>query len=150
MAEQASAGVVRLVDIRSQPLSVDEILAAVADPTVGGTAVFVGTVRSDDDGREVESLGYEAHPDAVSVMRQVAGEVAAKHRAIAIAGVHRVGLLQVGDLAVVVAAACGHRGDAFAAGKELIDEVKARVPIWKRQTFADGEVEWVGIEVESV
>jgi molybdopterin synthase catalytic subunit len=150
VAEPTARDIVRLVALRSEPLSVDEILSAVADPTAGGTAVFVGTVRSEDGGRQVSSLGYEAHPDAVSVLRQVAEQVAAKHGAVAVAGVHRLGLLEVGDLAVVVAAACAHRGEAFAAGQELIDEVKARVPIWKRQTFVDGAVEWVGIEVDSV
>lgn len=137
---------VRLAEIRIAPLSVDEVLAAVADPTAGGTAVFVGTVRSVDEGHPVESLQYEAHPDAVDVLREVADEIAAKHGSVAVAAVHRVGLLAVGDLAVVVAVAAGHRGEAFVASRELIDEVKARVPIWKRQSFADGAVAWVGIE----
>ncbi|HEY3923904.1 MAG TPA: molybdenum cofactor biosynthesis protein MoaE [Acidothermaceae bacterium] len=128
---QTPAGVVRLVGIRDLPLSVDEVLAAVADPAAGGTTVFIGTVRSADGGREVNSLRYEAHPDAIVVLRDVAQEVAEKHDAIAIAAVHRTGLLAIGDLAVVVAVAAAHRGEAFAAGKELIDEVKARVPMWK-------------------
>jgi molybdopterin synthase catalytic subunit len=139
-------GVVRLVDIRDTALSIEEIVAAVADPSAGGTALFIGTVRDDDGGRGVSSLGYEAHPDAVSVFRRIAEEVAGRYEVIALAGVHRVGLLAVGDLAVVIGAACAHRGDAFTAGQEFIDRVKAEVPIWKRQTFADGEVEWVGIE----
>jgi molybdopterin synthase catalytic subunit len=137
---------VRLVGIRDLPLSVDEVLAAVADPAAGGTTVFIGTVRSSDGGREVTSLHYEAHPDAIVVLHEVAKEVAAKHGAIAVAAVHRTGLLAIGDLAVVVAVAAGHRGEAFAAGKELIDEVKARVPIWKQQSFTDGSAAWVGIE----
>jgi molybdopterin synthase catalytic subunit len=143
---QTPAAVVRLVGIRDVPLSVDEVLAAVADPAAGGTTVFIGTVRSSDDGRDVSSLHYEAHPDAIAVLREVASEVAEKHDAVAVAAVHRTGLLAIGDLAVVVAVAAGHRGEAFAAGKELIDEVKARVPIWKRQSFTDGSVAWVGIE----
>ncbi len=121
-------------------------LAAVADPTAGGTTVFIGTVRSSDDGRDVTSLRYEAHPDAIAVLHEVAEEVARKHHVVAVAAVHRTGLLAIGDLAVVVAVAAGHRGEAFTAGKELIDEVKARVPIWKQQSFADGAVAWVGIE----
>ena len=143
--DKLPVGVVRLVDIRELPLSVDEVVAAVADPTAGGTTVFIGTVRSSDDGRDVSSLRYEAHPDAVAVLRDVAEEVARKHHVVA-AAVHRTGLLAIGDLAVVVAVAAGHRGEAFTAGKELIDEVKARVPIWKQQSFADGAVAWVGIE----
>jgi molybdopterin synthase catalytic subunit len=147
MAENAlEVGVVRLVGIRDVPLSVDEVLAAVADPAAGGTTVFIGTVRSSDGGRDVSSLRYEAHPDAVAVLQEVAEQVAGRHDAIAVAAVHRTGLLAIGDLAVVVAVAAGHRGEAFAAGKELIDEVKARVPIWKQQSFTDGAVAWVGIE----
>ena len=143
---KAPVGVVRLVGIRELPLSVDEVVAAVADPTAGGTTVFIGTVRSSDDGRDVTSLRYEAHPDAIAVLREVAEEVAQRHDAVSVAAVHRTGLLAIGDVAVVVAVAAGHRGEAFAAGKELIDEVKARVPIWKQQSFADGSVAWVGIE----
>jgi molybdopterin synthase catalytic subunit len=139
-------GVVRLVGIRDLPLSVDEVLAAVADPAAGGTTVFIGTVRSSDGGRDVSSLRYEAHPDAIAVLQQVAEDVAGKHHAVAVAAVHRTGLLAIGDLAVVVAVAAPHRAEAFAAGKELIDEVKARVPIWKQQSFSDGAIAWVGIE----
>jgi molybdopterin synthase catalytic subunit len=149
VADPAEA-VVRLADISARPLSVDAVIAAVADPRVGGIGLFVGTVRIDDGGRSVGSLEYEAHPEALKVLRDVAADVAAKHEAIAVACVHRVGVLAVGDLAVVVAAGCGHRGEAMAAARELIDEVKARVPIWKRQTFTDGSVEWVGIEGASV
>jgi molybdopterin synthase catalytic subunit len=137
--------VVRLAEIRAEPLSVDEVLAAVADRRAGGTALFVGTVRDNDEGQAVSSLEYEAHPDAEQAMNLVAAEVASRHDAVAVAAVHRVGLLAVGDLAVVVAVACGHRAEAFVAARELIDEIKARVPIWKRQTFADGAVAWVGI-----
>lgn len=140
------ANAVRLVGIRDVPLSVDEVLAAVADPAAGGTTVFIGTVRRTDGGRDVTSLQYEAHPDAIVVLHQVATQVAEKHDAIAVAAVHRTGLLTIGDLAVVVAVAAAHRGEAFAAGKELIDELKARVPIWKQQTFTDGGAAWVGIE----
>jgi molybdopterin synthase catalytic subunit len=147
MAEDTrDVGVVRLVGIRDLPLSVDEVLAAVADPTAGGTTLFIGTVRSSDGGRDVSSLRYEAHPEAVATLQEVAEEVAAKHDAVAVAAVHRIGPLAIGDLAVVVAVAAGHREEAFAACRELIDEVKARVPIWKQQSFSDGEVAWVGIE----
>jgi molybdopterin synthase catalytic subunit len=146
VAEGSSpAGAVRLIDISDQPLWVDQVLAAVTDRTVGGIAVFVGAVRDHDGGRAVASLGYEAHPDAVRVLREVAEEIAQQYHPIAIAGVHRIGLLAVGDLAVVTAVACAHRGDAFAASEDFVDQLKARVPIWKRQTFADGQVEWVGI-----
>jgi molybdopterin synthase catalytic subunit len=137
-------GVVRLVAIRDTPLSVGEVLAAVADPAAGGTAVFTGQVRDHDHGRAVTRLSYAAHPSAEDEMRRVAAKVAAGCGASAVAAIHRVGELGVGDLAVVVAASSPHRGDAFAACQALIDEVKASVPIWKNQFFADGSSEWVG------
>ena len=142
----AGAGVVRLVDVRDTVLSVDEVLAAVSDAGAGGIALFVGTVRSEDHGRDVTGLGYSAHPSVVDELRAVAEEVAAGHPEVrALAAMHRVGDLGVGDLAVVVGAACPHRGDAFVACRALIDELKARVPIWKHQRFADGDEEWVGL-----
>lgn len=148
MSETTNSGpgrdVVRLLDVRTEPLSVDEVLAAVADPGAGGTCVFVGTVRDIDGGREVTALSYEAHPAVLDRLRVVANEVAAGHDVRAIAAVHRVGDLALGDVAVVVAAAAAHRDEAFAAGRRLIDDLKRDVPIWKNQTFADGGTEWVG------
>lgn len=137
--------VIRLAQIRDVPLSVDEVLAAVADSAAGGTAMFVGTVRDEDHRRAVNGLGYTAHPQAEDRLRVVMEKVVAEYDVRAIAAVHRVGDLAIGDLAVVVAAACPHRGDAFAACRTLIDDLKAEVPIWKHQVFADGGDEWVGI-----
>jgi molybdopterin synthase catalytic subunit len=139
-----SAGRVALADLRDQPLSVDEALAAVTGPGVGGTAVFVGTVRDDDGGRAVAGLGYSAHPTAAALLREVAAAVALDHPGVVLAAVHRVGGLAVGDVAVVVAAGAAHRAQAFAAARQLIDDVKSKVPIWKHQAFADGTQEWVG------
>jgi molybdopterin synthase catalytic subunit len=138
------ADTIRLIDIRETALSVDEALAAVADPAAGGTVVFVGTVRNEDGGRSVDELGYSAHPAAVEQIRRVAEKVAADHPVIAIAAVHRSGDLAIGDLAVVVGVSCPHRGEAFAACRQLIDDLKASVPIWKHQRFGDGTDEWVG------
>ncbi|WP_435172955.1 MULTISPECIES: molybdenum cofactor biosynthesis protein MoaE [Streptomycetaceae] len=137
---------VRLLAIRDTPLSVDEVLAAVGDDAAGGTALFVGTVR-DHDGRpdaQVTGLSYSAHPTAEAELRRVAEKVAADFPVRALAAVHRVGDLRVGDIAVVVAVACAHRGEAFAASRRLIDDLKREVPIWKQQTFSDGEQTWVG------
>jgi len=136
---------IKLLEVRDTALSVDEVFAAVSDPTAGGIALFVGSVRSRDGGREVTALGYSAHPSALDELRAVAEEVAARHPVRALAAVHRVGDLAVGDLAVVVAVSCAHRGDAFAACRALIDELKSRVPIWKHQVFQDGADEWVGL-----
>ncbi|GAB2840225.1 molybdenum cofactor biosynthesis protein MoaE [Actinoallomurus bryophytorum] len=137
--------VIRLVELRDTPLSVDEVLAAVADSGAGGTAMFIGTVRDEDHRRAVTGLGYSAHPQATDQLRVVMEKIVADHDVRAIAAVHRVGDLEVGDLAVVVAVACPHRDQAFAACRRLIDELKAEVPIWKHQVFADGGSEWVGI-----
>jgi len=140
-----TSGAIRLLEVRDSPLSVDEVFAAVSDPAAGGVAIFVGTVRSLDAGRGVTGLGYSAHPSADAELRSVAEEVVSAHPVLALAAVHRVGDLVVGDLAVVVGVACAHRGDAFTACRALIDELKSRVPIWKHQVFDDGEDEWVGL-----
>lgn len=129
--------------MRDTRLSADEVLNAVADPAAGGVCLFAGTVRDNDHGRGVTALGYSAHPSATAELRRVAEKVAASFDATAVAVVHRTGDLQVGELAVVAAVASGHRGDAFDACRALIDEVKATVPIWKHQSFTDGDSEWV-------
>ena len=136
--------VVRLIAIRESELSVDEVRAAVADPGAGGIALFAGTVRDTDHDQGVTGLSYTAHPSAEAELRRVAGEIADKFGVVAVAAVHRVGDLGLGDLAVVVAVSCPHRAEAFDACRALIDELKASVPIWKHQRFADGTSEWVG------
>ncbi|MFC5718767.1 molybdenum cofactor biosynthesis protein MoaE [Streptomyces gamaensis] len=142
--ERAAADPVRLLAVRDTPLSVDEVFAAVGDAAAGGTALFVGTVRDHDGGAGVTGLGYSAHPSAEAELRRVAEKVAADFPVRALAAVHRVGELAVGDLAVVVAVSCPHRAEAFAACRRLIDDLKREVPIWKHQTFSDGTEEWVG------
>jgi molybdopterin synthase catalytic subunit len=101
--------VVRLVALRESELSVDEVRAAVADPAAGGIAFFAGAVRNEDGQRAVSGLSYSAHPSAEDELRRVAEEIAEKFRLHGVAAVHRVGDLAIGDLAVVVAAACSHR-----------------------------------------
>jgi molybdopterin synthase catalytic subunit len=134
---------VRLVDIRDAPLSLDEVYAAVGDPSAGGICLFVGTVRDHDGGQAVSALGYSSHPTAVARLRDVAERIAGECDVVALAGVHRVGDLAIGDLAVVVGASAAHRADAFEACRRLIDELKTDVPVWKHQTFASGDAEWV-------
>jgi molybdopterin synthase catalytic subunit len=136
--------VVRLIAVREAELSVDEVRAAVADRGAGGIALFAGAVRDIDHDRGVTALSYSAHPSAESELRRVAEMIAEKFPVLGIAAVHRVGDLEIGDLAVVVAVACPHRAEAFDACRALIDELKASVPIWKHQRFADGSSEWVG------
>jgi molybdopterin synthase catalytic subunit len=134
---------VRLIDIRETSLSLDEVYQAVSDPAAGGICVFVGTVRDHDGGEAVSGLGYSSHPTAVAKLREVADRIAGTNDVIALAGVHRVGDLAIGDLAVVVGASAAHRADAFDACRQLIDELKNDVPIWKHQTFVSGDAEWV-------
>lgn len=137
--------VIRLAELRAGPLSVDEVLRAVGHPAAGGIALFTGVVRDHDEGRGVTRLTYSAHPSAGAELRRVAEKVAAGFDVHALAAVHRTGKLDVGEIAVVVAVACTHRGEAFDACRVLIDELKATVPIWKHQEFGDGGSEWVNI-----
>jgi molybdopterin synthase catalytic subunit len=135
---------IRLLALRDTPLDVAEVLAAVEDPAAGGVVSFTGLVRDHDGGKGVRELEYVAHPDAEAALRAVAEAVAADLPVHGLAAVHRTGLLAVGDLAVVVAASASHRGQAFEAARRLIDDLKAGVPVWKRQVFDDGTTEWVG------
>lgn len=136
---------VALADIRESVLSLDEVVTAVSHPACGGLVVFVGLVRDHDGGKGVEGLDYSAHPTATDRLRDVCAEVAQRSPGVRLAAVHRVGTLAIGDIAVVVAAASAHRGEAFGAARDLIDTLKASVPIWKHQSFDDGGTEWVGL-----
>ena len=135
--------VIRMAEVRSAALSVDEVLTAVNDPQAGGIALFAGVVRDHDHGRDVQRLSYSAHPTAAADLRRVCETIAAVFDVTAIAAVHRVGDLAIGDLAVVVGVSCPHRAGAFTACRALIDELKQSVPVWKYQLFGDGESEWV-------
>ena len=136
--------VVRLVDIRDTRLDVAEVMSAVGDTAAGGITLFVGAVRDHDENRDVVGLDYTAHPTALAQLAEVAERVAKEYDVLALAAVHRVGTLAIGDAAVIVATAAPHRGEAFEASRALIDQLKATVPIWKHQVFADGTDEWVG------
>jgi molybdopterin synthase catalytic subunit len=143
-AATRSGNVVRLLDVREAALDVAEVSAAVADPAAGGVNLFVGAVRDHDGGGRVVRLEYTAHPTALDQLAAVAAEVVAEFDVVALAAVHRVGVLEIGDLAVVSAVSAAHRDEAFAASRALIDRLKERVPIWKHQLFEDGTEEWVG------
>lgn len=134
------------MDVRDRPLSVDEAFSAVRHPRAGAVAIFVGTVRDHDGGREgVAALGYSAHPGAAEALRAIAEDVAAADQVHGVYAVHRTGDLAVGDIAVVCAVSAEHRAEAFEGGRRLIEELKAQVPIWKRQEFEVGGHEWVGL-----
>ena len=135
---------VRLVDLREDPLDVVEVVAALDDDASGGLTLFVGRVRDHDHGKGVLGLDYTAHPSALDKLREVCERVATEYDVQGVAAVHRIGSLDIGDIAVVVATTSAHRGDAFTASRALIDTLKAEVPIWKHQRFGDGSEEWVG------
>ncbi len=144
-SELATGPAVVVCDVREDPLSVDEVLGLVRHPRCGGIAVFVGVVRDHDHGEPVTALDYSAHPSVVDSLGEVLAEVATRHTVARLGAVHRVGHLEIGDVAVVAAVSAPHRGEAFEACRDLIDTLKSRVPIWKHQQFTDGSDEWVGL-----
>jgi molybdopterin synthase catalytic subunit len=137
------SAVVVVAAVAGEPLDLSAHEAAVADPRAGAVVSFQGVVRDHDHGRAVTLLEYEGHPTAAAVLREVADEIATDPAVFAVAVSHRIGVLQIGDLALVAAVSTAHRATAFAACARLVDEVKARLPIWKRQVFSDGTDEWV-------
>ncbi len=131
------------VAVTAEPLDVAVHERLVARPAAGAVVSFAGVVRDHDDGRGVLELEYEGHPSAERVLAEVAAEIAADPAVHAVAVSHRIGRLEIGEVALAAAVSTAHRAAAFAACARLVDEVKARLPIWKRQVFADGTEEWV-------
>jgi molybdopterin synthase catalytic subunit len=129
--------------LTTEILDVSEHEAAVAHPAAGAVVSFAGVVRDHDGGRSVTRLEYEAHPSAEAVLAEVAAEIAKEPVVRAVAVSHRVGGLAIGDIALAAAVSTAHRAEAFALCARLVDEVKARLPVWKHQIFADGTDEWV-------
>ena len=135
-----------LFAIREEPLSVEECVRAVAHPGAGGIDVFLGIVRNDSGGHSVTLLEYEAYGAmAEKEMARIGAEIELEIPGVRLSVLHRVGALGVGDLAVVCAASAPHRAEAFRACRLLIDRVKERVPVWKREHGQDGPY-WVGWE----
>lgn len=132
-----------MIVLTGEPLDPAALVAAVADPDHGGTATFIGTTRRESGEREVLELRYEAYEElAVSELEAICAEARVRFRA-RVAVAHRIGAVAVGEPSVAVAASAGHRPAAFAACRYLIDELKARAPIWKQTVYADGEASWV-------
>lgn len=161
MATDPSFDVVNAV-LSADPIAVDQAIAAVESDTAGAVVSFSGVVRNHDGGKPVRRLSYSAHPTAHQVMADVVAQLAAEQAAEQAVGqaaagtgdapaqpvriwvAHRIGMLEIGDPALVCAVSAAHRGQAFAVCSELVDRVKGQVPIWKEQFFTDGTVEWVG------
>jgi molybdopterin synthase catalytic subunit len=133
-----------LADVRDGAVEVGECAAAVDDPAAGAVVTFGGVVRNHDGGRSVTEIEYVGHPTAGQVVAEVAADVAARFPVDAVAVVHRVGTLRVGDVALAAAVSAAHRAEAFEATAELVEEIKRRLPVWKRQVFPDGTHEWTG------
>lgn len=132
--------------ITHAPLSVDAVQALVAHPGAGALALFLGTVRDHNAGRAVSALEYSAYESmAVAEMARIIEEIEAEVAGVRLAAHHRIGELAIGDAAIVCAASAPHRDEAFRAGRLLIDRIKERVPIWKREKGPDGSY-WVGWE----
>ncbi len=143
--------------LSAEPISVDQAIAAVESDTAGAVVSFSGVVRNHDGGKPVVRLSYSAHPTAHQVMADVVARLAAEQSGAGGAGTgsgpdqpvriwaaHRIGMLEIGDPALVCAVSAAHRGQAFEVCSELVDRIKSQVPIWKEQFFTDGTVEWVG------
>lgn len=137
--------------LSAEPISVDQAIAAVESDTAGAVVSFSGVVRNHDGGKAVERLSYSAHPTAHQVMADVVARLVSEHlgdgsssQPVRIWAAHRIGMLEIGDPALVCAVSAAHRGQAFAVCSELVDRIKEQVPIWKEQFFSDGTVEWVG------
>lgn len=137
---------VRLAAISAQPLELDAHLAAVDDPAMGAEVTFVGRVRDHDPdaAAPVVALEYTAHPDAEATLRRIAESAIGETDAL-VAVSHRIGRLVVGDAAVVIAVAAAHRGQAFEVCRAVIEEIKAELPVWKRQVESDGTATWLGL-----
>jgi molybdopterin synthase catalytic subunit len=130
--------------LTAQPLDLSALYRRVQSPERGGTASFIGTVRNHHQGREVLCLDYQAYaPMADAECARIQAETESRWQ-VAVALQHRTGRLEIGDVAVAVVVAAAHRDDAFVACRHVIEELKRRVPIWKREVFADGSTEWVG------
>jgi molybdopterin synthase catalytic subunit len=133
-------------DIRESALSVDEAIANVTRPGAGGLSVFVGVVRDESDGRVVTRLDYSAYESmAKKEMERIADEIEKEIEGARVCAIHRIGTLVVGDAAIVCAASAPHRAEAFKACRLLIDRIKERVPVWKREWGPHGAA-WVGWE----
>jgi len=139
------AGGSRHVVLTDQPLSLDRCLAAIRSPGMGGVVTFTGMVRLHSHGATIDHLEYEAYaPMAVKEMARLCDEIEREVAGSVLAVEHRVGRLEIGDVAVVIAAAAPHRAEAFTACRAMIDRLKQSVPIWKKEIGTQGE-EWVGL-----
>ncbi len=132
-----------MIEVTDRPLELSALFEAVSDPAHGGQASFVGTVRDHHEGHDVLAVTYEAfEPLAKKVLAEIALEAGRRHGA-KVAAAHRLGKLAVGQASVAVAASAVHRAEAFAACREVIEEIKKRLPVWKKEHYVDGDSAWL-------
>lgn len=128
----------------NQPVSIGEFLNGAPDPSCGASVIFVGTVRNDQNGKPVEKLCYECYESLANrEISLIVDEAKKRYGVDRIRVLHRIGWLKVGDVAVIIEVKSTHREEAFQACRAVIDEMKKKVPIWKKEVFRDGTSEWV-------
>jgi molybdopterin synthase catalytic subunit len=132
-----------LAGVTREPLDVAEHARLVERDAAGAVVTFAGVVRDHDRGTSVQRLEYVSHPSADEIVARIAREVAEAYDVDAVAVTHRVGPLEIGDCALAAAVSSAHRAAAFEATSALVELVKQRLPVWKRQVFGDGTTEWV-------
>jgi molybdopterin synthase catalytic subunit len=132
-----------LIRVTPDALHPEEAISAVESAAAGAINVFLGVVRDNNLGRSVSYLNYEAYPSmAEKVMTEIACEAKERFRFEDVAVMHRTGRLEIGETSLLIAVSCGHRAASFEAGQWLVDEVKKRVPVWKKEVWSDGE-SWI-------
>ena len=136
-----------MMQMTTATIDTDDLRKAMANPAAGGFCVFEGWVRNENESRSVDRLEYEAYePLCVAEGQKIIDEAKAKFGILEARCMHRSGLLEIGDCAVWVGVASGHRDEAFQACRYIIDEVKVRLPIWKKEHYTSGKTEWVNCE----
>ena len=136
------------VDVGPAAIVPEDVRARVGDPADGAVLLFLGTVRDHNDGRPVERLHYDAYQDMALRELRAIGEAAAERAGSdRVAIVHRTGTLEIGDVSLAVAVSSPHRAEAFDAMRWIIEEIKRRLPVWKKEHYADGKGEWLDGEV---
>jgi len=129
--------------VTDRPIVMQSLNDSVKSIQAGAVATFCGDVRDNDSDKTVSSLTYEVHPTAQRVIEEITQRITAKHDVLGVAVAHRYGPIPIGETAFAVVVSAVHRGPAFAACEEIVTTVKAELPIWKYQVFADGTTEWV-------
>ena len=131
-------------EITADPLDPGRMLDRVGAPEDGAVLLFLGTVRNHADGRSVSGMRYEGYEEmALEVLRRIAGEASERFSTPHLAVIHRLGTLEIGEVSVVVAVSSPHRAEAYGASRYVMEEIKRRLPVWKKEFYVEGAAEWV-------